>query len=150
MEAVLEKERYYASALLVYFRYLQQECTASSPTSQAILHPIGSFSLRQDVHYAFTPMLGAVLLGTIIYRSDRDPDLFGFGTDVERLYLLIIMSIPPFLMQVAMIMGMLFDHRLKPLVPHWVTCMTTLLLATGFPSIVAHWCIVGRSAGTAS
>ncbi|KAL7653063.1 hypothetical protein ACMYSQ_007799 [Aspergillus niger] len=58
-------------------------------------------------------MPGAVLLGTIMYRPDHDPDLFGFGTDVERLYF-IIMSIPPFLMQVAMIMGMLFDHRLKP------------------------------------
>ena len=48
-EAIIKQGRYYTCALLVYLRYSQQECTASSPTSQAIPRPIWSFSTRQDV-----------------------------------------------------------------------------------------------------
>lgn len=70
--------------------------------------------------------------------------------DVEQLYLFIIMSIPPFLMQeIATIMGMLSDLRSQPLAPHRLPCMSTLLLETRLAPIVAHSVYVGRFAESA-
>ncbi|PLN80600.1 hypothetical protein BDW42DRAFT_170442 [Aspergillus taichungensis] len=79
----------------------------------------------------------APCFGATVYRLERDPALTQLLNDLSWLVFTVVTS--QFATQeFAISFGILSDTRAKPLVPHWVAWVNSLLTLTYIPAYSAH------------